>query len=388
MPIRYDRIERAQSLMREHGMVGLMIMNHDDYRFFFGEVRVQPRAILPAHGPPVLIAFASEEAELREALGNAPAKLATHVGEQISNVRKTFLEVLGGPPGGGCAGRDGPPRVGMQMWFHTPAFLVDLFRKVNPQVQLVPSDPVMDELRMVKEPEELEMMRTAQEIAAIGMDRARSLLRPGVSGHRVATETLYAMMDAGAEGTSTPLHVNIGSQSCWVHGMISDREIEEGDLVVIDLTPQFQGYCANLARTYVVGEPVDWQLRLLEAYRELHEETRRALRPGTEVGELDVLGKAICDRWGLGEYHLRGISHGIGLRFEETPASTILPAHRAVALRRDMTVTVGHTVLAIPGKGGVRFEDVFRVTEEGGEILHPYPLDWDPAVCGCSLRRS
>ena len=276
----------------------------------------------------------------------------------------------------------------MQMWFHTPAFLVDLFRKVNPQVQLVPSDPVMDELRMVKEPEELEMLRTAQEIAAIGMDRARSLLRPGVSGHRVATETLYAMMDAGAEGTSTPLHVNIGSQSCWVHGMISDRDIEEGDLVVIDLTPQFQGYCANLARTYVVGEPVDWQLRLLEAYRELHEETRRALRPGTEVGELDVLGKAICDRWGLGEYHLRGISHGIGLRFEETPASTILPAHRAVALRRDMTVTVGHTVLAIPGKGGVRFEDVFRVTEEGGEILHPYPLDWDPAVCGCSLRRS
>lgn len=382
MPIRYDRIERAQALMREHGMIGLMIMNHDDYRFFFGEVRVQPRAILPAHGPPVLIAFASEEAELRAALGDAPAKLATHVGEQISNVRKTFLEVLGGPPGAGCGQLSGPPKVGMQMWFHTPAFLVDLFRKVNPQVQLVPSDPVMDELRMVKEPEEIEYMRTAQEIAGIGMERARSLLRPGVSGHKIATEVLYAMMEAGAEGTSTPIHVNIGPQSCWVHGMISDRSVEEGDLVVIDLTPQFQGYCANLARTYVVGEPSDWQLRLLETYREMHETTRQALRPGTKVSHLDALGKEICERHDLGEYHLRGISHGIGLRFEETPASTILPAHRAVELREDMTVTVGHTVLAVPGYGGVRFEDVCRITEAGGEFLHPYPLGWTIGIEG------
>ena len=70
----------------------------------------------------------------------------------------------------------------MQLWFHTPAFLVDLFRKVNPQVELVSSDPVMDELRMVKEPDELELMKRAQAIAAIGMDRVRELLKPGATG--------------------------------------------------------------------------------------------------------------------------------------------------------------------------------------------------------------
>ncbi len=258
---------------------------------------------------------------------------------------------------------------------HTPAFLVDLFRKVNPQVDLVPSDPVMDELRMVKEPGELELMRRAQAIAAEGMDRARQLLAAGVTGHEIATEVLYAMMKAGAEGTSTPIHVNTGIRSCWTHGTVDKRPIEEGDLVVIDLTPQFEGYCANLARTYVVGEPNEVQSRLLETYRQICEATRPALKPGATVAALDAVGKEVCERNALAEYHLNGVSHGIGLRFEENPASTIIPAHRRTQLRENMTVTIGHTVLAIPGVGGVRLEDVYRVTPTGGEALHPYSTD-------------
>ena len=183
MEINGGRIARAQELMREHGMIGIMIMNHDDYRFFFGDVRVQPRAIIPASGPPVVIGFAAEEGELRKEIGDSPVKLFSHVGEQMSNVRKTFKALFGGSPPGMEHPATGKPKVGMQMWFHTPAFLVDMFRKVNPQIDLVSSDPVMDELRMVKEPEEVELMRRAQGIAAEGMDTAGGLLKPGVTGH-------------------------------------------------------------------------------------------------------------------------------------------------------------------------------------------------------------
>jgi Xaa-Pro dipeptidase len=374
MIINRDRLRRAQRLMTEQGMIGLMIMNHDDYRYFFGAPRTQPRAIIPAAGPPIFICFAAEEPELRREVGDQEVKVATHVGEQIANVRKTFHSLFGGPPPG-VAPPSGRPRVGMQLWFHTPAFLVDMFRKVNPQIELVSSDPVMDELRMVKEPAEIELMRQAQAIAARGMDRARELLRPGVSGHEIATEALYTMMQAGAEGTSTPIHINAGIRSCWVHGRVDKAPIEKGDLVVIDLTPQFEGYCANLARTFVVGEPDPMQQRLLDTYRDLHEVTRRELKPGVTVAQLDVLGQQVCAQRGLEAYRLNGISHGIGLRFEETPASTIIPAHRAIRLREQMTMTVGHTILAIPGVGGVRFEDVYLVTPEGGQVLHSYSMD-------------
>jgi Xaa-Pro aminopeptidase len=188
------------------------------------------------------------------------------------------------------------------------------------------------------------------------------------------------MMKAGASGTSTPMHINSGIRSCWIHGKVTHDEIREGDLVVVDLTPKFQGYCANLARTFVIGEPEEQQKKLIDTYLMLVSETRKIMKPGVSVGRLDRIGRNICEENGLEEYHLNGISHGIGLRFEETPASTILPQHRTVKMRENMTVTIGHTILAIPGYGGVRFEDIYQVTPDGGEILVDYPLDHEISI--------
>ncbi|MBN2149783.1 MAG: aminopeptidase P family protein [Anaerolineales bacterium] len=368
-----DRIKNAQALMREQGMVGIMIMNHDDYRYFFGRDWAQPRAIIPSQGPPIMISFAGEEPELRDYVGEAEVKLFTSVGEQISDVSRTFrglIETMGAPP------QDGKMKVGMQMWFDTPAFLVDLFRRAVSRLELVPSDPVMDALRSVKEPAEIEHMREAQRIARLGMDRAREMLRAGVTAHEVATEVLYTMMKAGADGTSTPLYVNFGVYTCMLHGGLSPEPLAEGDLATIDLTPQVEGYCANLARTFVLGQPDETQQKLFDTYSEMVEETRVMLKPGVAVKELDARGKEICTSRGLGDYHVNGISHGIGLRFEEIPASTIIPQHHNFRVKEGMTMTIGHTVLAIPGVGGLRNEDVYLVTPAGAEILHPYTCEF------------
>jgi Xaa-Pro aminopeptidase len=267
------------------------------------------------------------------------------------------------------------PKVGMQMWFHTPAFLVDLFRQVNPEVELVSSDPVMDPLRSIKDADELAAMTEAQRIAGVGMDRARALLRPGVSAHEVATEALYAMWRAGAEGTSTPIYVNFGVETCMLHGRISPAPLERGQLALVDLTPQVDGYCANLSRTFVLGQPDARQAELLAAYREIVAAVRAEMRPGVTTALLDERAKAAAARHGLAEYQVYGIGHGIGLRFEEPPAPTIIPPHKALPLAAGMTVTIGHPVLAIPGFGGARFEDVYRLTAGGPEPLFEYPID-------------
>jgi Xaa-Pro dipeptidase len=381
MSIRVDRIKKAQQLMQEHGMAGIMIMNHDDYRYFFGRDWAQPRAIIPIQGPPILVSFAGEEPELREYVGDAKVELFTHVGEQISDVTQTFRELVQQMDD---FEEGKKPMVGMQMWFETPAFLVDMFRRVNPRLELVPSDPVMDALRSVKEPEEIELMREAQRIAALGMDRARDMLHPGVTARELATEALYNMMKAGAEKTSTPVYINFGVYTCMLHGGLSPQPLEEGVLVIIDLTPQVEGYCANLTRTFVMGKPDQMQQKQFDAYSEMIEETRAMMVPGITVRELDAKGQEICAAHGLGDYHVDGISHGIGLRFEETPASTIIKQHRNVRLEEGMTMTIGHTVLAIPGVGGFRNEDVYRVTTDGAEILCPYPYDFVVGMNGQS----
>ena len=371
--VRFDSIELAQALMREQGVAAIVVMNHDDYRWFFGIDRAQPRAIIPATGTSALIAFTAEEEELRTLLGGPEIMIWGSVGGQINDVvthlRAIAAEVTAAAPA--------PPthlRVAMQQWFETPAFLVDMFRRVNPGVELVSSDPIMDPLRAVKEPAEIATMTAAQQVAGIGMDRARTLLRDGATAHEVATEAIYAMMRAGAQRTSTPIYVNVGRETCMLHGWQSPRPMRTGDLVVIDLTPVVDGYCANLARTFVLGEPDARQRSLLDAYEALIPAVRDAMRPGATVAQLDACAAAVLRERGLAEYHVNGIGHGLGLRFEETPASTIIPPHRNVPLQEGMTVTIGHPILAIPGFGGVRHEDVYRVTPRGGEILVPYPI--------------
>jgi Xaa-Pro aminopeptidase len=385
--------------MREEGLVAIVIVNHDDYRYLFGTDRVQPRAIIPVEGPPTIIAFTGEEPEIRASLAEASAEASAEAADASAEA-VDGAAADGGPHGGdvlvfGSVGgqihevvgllrelvervgvpESGPPKVGMQMWFETPAFLVELFRKVNPGVEVVSSDPVMDPLRMVKDEGELAAMAEAQRVAGIGMDRARELLRPGVTAHEIATEVTYAMMRAGAERTSTPIYVTFGIETCMLHGRLSPRPLQAGELAVIDLTPQVEGYCANLARTFVLGRPDDRQRALLEAYGDVIPAVRDAMRPGTTVAQLDGVVGAVLERHGLGAHHVHGIGHGLGLRFEETPASTIIPPHRNVPLREDMAMTIGHTVLAIPGFGGVRHEDVYRVTPEGAAALRPYPIE-------------
>jgi Xaa-Pro aminopeptidase len=384
MHVRHDRIARVQARMREHGLVAIMVMNHDDYRWLFGADRTQPRAIIPFDGPPIVIVFAAEEPEIRSALAadreargaagaDAGREIAVFgsVGGQIHEVTGILREIAAraGTPEGVL------PKVGMQQWFETPAFLVDLFRRVNPGIDLVSSDPVMDPLRMVKDDGELALMREAQRVAGIGMDRARELLRPGVTAHEIATEALYAMLRAGAERTSTPIYVNFGIETCMLHGRRSPKPLEAGELAIIDLTPMVEGYCANLARTFVLGEPDARQAELLAAYAEVVEGARLAMRPGATIADLDAEAQRACEAHGLGAYHVNGIGHGIGLRFEEVPASTIIPPHRNVPLVEGMTVTIGHTVLAIPGFGGARSEDVYLVTPRGGDAIAPYPVN-------------
>jgi Xaa-Pro aminopeptidase len=378
--IRFDRIARLQENMRRQGLVAIVVLNHDDFRYLFGEDRAQPRAIVPFDGAPEIIVFTGEEPDVLTALRSAGVegrvRVFRSVGGQINDVVGRIRELAdAGKAAGLPPGPSGRPKVGLQMWFGTPAFMVDLFRQVNPEVEVVPSDPALDPLRAVKEDAELRLMAEAQHIAGVGMDRARAMLRPGVTGREVATEALYAMMKAGAEGTSTPIHVNLGPDTCMLHGRLSTRPLESGQMAIVDLTPQVEGYCANLARTFVMGPPDERQSELIATYREIVATGRAAMAPGATVATLDAAAKAVCERHGLADLQVYGLGHGIGLRFEERPAPTIIPPHKSIPLEEGMTVTIGHTVLAIPGFGGVRFEDVYRVGSAGATPLAEYPID-------------
>ncbi len=365
--LRPERIRAAQQRMRQAGIDAYMILTHDDYIYFFGEDRFQPRAILPAQGPPIVIAFRGEEEEIKATLGLSKVRVFGTVGQQIKDVVESMREMFAAKPN---------PVVGVQMWFATPAFLLTMFQKANPKLQVVDIAPVMDELRMVKDPEEIGLMSKAGAIAATGMEAAVRTLRPGVTENEVAAEAEYAMRKAGGSGTATPIFVNSGVRSAWLHGCATDRKIQEGDLVVVDLVPVYRGYCANLCRTFVMGAPSETQKKLFATYKSAQQAGIAALQIGARMTDIDAAARAAFQAAGYDDFFVPGISHSIGLSFEEAPAPTIRPQHAAFPLRENMTVTVGHSVLSVPGVGGVRLEDTFHVTSNQPRPLTSFPAEF------------
>lgn len=361
--IRKDRISKVQARMRQQGIDAYMILTHDDYIYLLGEDRYQPRAIIPAQGDPIIITFRGEEEEVRQNFALQDVKVFATVGQQIKDVVESMRGLFQ------KSGSEGKMTVGVQMGFFTPAFLLNMFQKANPQVQVVNIGPVMDELRMVKDTAEIELMKKAAHIADVGMETARRILRPGISENEVGAEIEYAMRKAGGHGVSVPVFVNSGVRSGWLHGMASDKIIEEGDLVVIDVVPKYNGYHSNLCRTFVVGEPTEAQKHLYETYRQAQEAVIEQVKPGMKNKALDDIAKAIYEANGLGEHFVFGFSHSIGLMFEETPAPTIHPMDGNVELNTNMTITAGHSVLSVPGIGGIRIEDTLHLTEQGAISL-------------------
>lgn len=366
--IHKGRLQHAQELMRQNGIDAYLILTHDDYIYFFGEDRYQPRAVIPAAGIPIIITFRGEEDEITENLGAQDVRVFGTVGQQIREVVDLMRQLKGDKPA---------LTLGVQMWFSTPAFLLNVFQKANPQVSVVDIAPVMDGLRMIKDNDEVALMRRAGEIAAIGMKVAAGVIRPGVTENEVAAEAEYAMRKAGGHGTATPVYVNSGIRSGWLHGTATDKRIQEGDLIVLDLVPRYQGYCANLCRTFVAGTPTARQRELFDVYKRAQAAGIKALRPGMRMRDIDNAAKAVFDAAGYGNLYVFGISHSIGLGFEESPAPTIHLTDSTMPVLEGMTLTAGHSVLSVPGIGGVRIEDTFQITADGPVALTVYPTEME-----------
>lgn len=354
--IRSDRIGSAQRAMREHDIDAYLVLTHDDYVYFFGEDRFQPRAIVPASGDPIIVCFAGEELELKQSIGVSNVRVFASVGQQIKDVVGVMHELCGGKQN---------ITVGVQMGFFTPAFLLNMFQRANPQVKVTDISSVMDPLRLVKDGEEHELIAQAARIAEAGMSAAARVLKAGVTENEAGAEIEYAMRKAGGHGTATPVYVNSGVRSCWLHGTVTDKRIEGGDLVVIDLVPRYKGYCANLCRTFVLGDATEEQRKMHDTYRKAQEAAAAVMTPGVKMKQVDEAARAVFEESGFGQYYIYGISHGIGLMFEETPMPTIHPAHINHELVSGMVITCGHSVLSVPGKGGVRIEDTYLLTASG-----------------------
>lgn len=233
--------------------------------------------------------------------------------------------------------------------------------------RLKESPPLLEAARMVKDADEMECLHAAVLLGAGLFDCARKAIRPGVRETEVAAEMEYAARRAGAEQMSFETIIASGERSALPHGRASSARIPEVGFVVCDFGVILAGYCSDMTRTLYVGRPSDDARTLYEVVREAQAGAIAAVRPGAMVGEVDDAARKLLKNHKLGRYFTHSTGHGVGLEIHEMPR---VAAGQDEVLRPGMVITIEPGVY-IPGKWGVRIEDMVVVTEQGCEVLTP-----------------
>lgn len=232
-------------------------------------------------------------------------------------------------------------------------------------VEMVPFSGLVEGLRAIKDPDELENIRAAAGIAVGVMQATVGFLEVGRSEKDVSDRVEALMKEMGAQGPSFEPIVLSGPRSALPHGKPSRQRMSKGDMVLIDIGARYNCYCSDLTRTVVMGSPGKREVDVLRVAVEAQAAGIDAIRPGVTGKEVDQAARNVIGRWGYADRFGHGLGHGLGLAVHENPR---LSPHAEQVLEAGMVVTVEPGIY-IPGWGGVRVEDMVLVTESGAEVL-------------------
>lgn len=233
--------------------------------------------------------------------------------------------------------------------------------------RLVATMGLVERLRMVKEPAEIEQIRAAVLLASGLFDHLLHVIKPGVKESDVAAELEHAARRDGAEGMSFETIVASGTRSALPHGRASSQPIQKNGLVILDFGVILAGYCSDMTRTVCVGAPSKRQAKLYRAVLDAQLAAIARVSPGRRVSEVDQAARSVLQKAGWGRYFTHSTGHGVGIEVHESPRVAKGQAER---LQPGMVITVEPGVY-LPGEGGVRIEDMVVVTESGCEVLTP-----------------
>jgi Xaa-Pro aminopeptidase len=256
--------------------------------------------------------------------------------------------------------------------FEDHQLTVKSFRKIEEKVgegvELVAAGEVVEGFREVKDQSELSAMAAAAELADGVYEHLRESGMVGRTELEVARELERELRARGAE-PAFPVIVASGAQSARPHAEPRDVEIPPDTLVVVDMGAKLDGYCSDCTRTFATGSLTDSALEVYELVRVAQERGLEATRAGTPRRDVDAAARQVIEAAGHGERFGHGLGHGVGLEVHEGPRLTKTAEGD---LRAGNTVTVEPGVY-LPGEFGVRIEDLVAVTDDGPEIMTPFP---------------
>ncbi|MGZ4126315.1 MAG: M24 family metallopeptidase [Actinomycetota bacterium] len=344
------RRDRVLGLVRELELDALLVTHLPNVRYLTGFTGSSGELVLGVGGAVLLIDGRYTEQASREAAGVE---------------RRTTLEDYVEPAIEVAAS------LGPRLGFERGAVSFDVWERLRAaageDLELVPTDGVVEMLREVKDDDERALIAAAQECADTAFDEVvlGGGLREGISERDLALALEVAMRVAGADALGFGSIVAFGENTAEPHHHPAGRALGRGDLVKMDFGAEVGGYRSDMTRTVAFGEPGDRMRELYGVVAAAQAAGVGAVADGAPASSVDAAARQVIERAGLGDAFSHSVGHGVGLEIHESP---IMRASCRTVLRAGAVVTVEPGVY-LPGVGGVRIEDMVEVTPEGRRII-------------------
>jgi Xaa-Pro aminopeptidase len=349
------RMERAAAQAADAGLTGVLVTPGPDLLYFTGyepiaiTERITMLAIHAARGPALIVPIL-ERPDAEGAPGSAAVSLADW--KDGSDPYAAATELL--DPAGRYAISD-------SAW----AMHVLGLQQALPESRYVSMTSTLPMLRAIKDEDELERLAAAGAAADESFEQIAGVQFAGRREDEIAADLAGFLREHGHSSVDFTV-VGSGSNGANPHHEMSERVIEDGDMVVLDFGGIKDGYGSDTTRTVHVGEPTDEEREVHELVRRAQQAGFEAVRPGVQCQEIDRAARKVIEDAGYGEYFIHRTGHGIGLTTHEPPYMVEGETH---ALEPGMCFSIEPGVY-LPGKFGVRIEDIVTVTPDGGRRLN------------------
>lgn len=354
------RINALRNKMAKQGLDAVWVLEPANRRYLSGFKAIDPQLTESAGS---LLITQDEAILITDSRYGTEAK-AEAPDFEVKVVKGEAAQVLGS-----CILETGAKRIGFEEDYVTYQLYKELVEKLDHGSKLFPIQGLIKDMRQIKDPYEIEALKASAEMISSIMGEIIGWLTPGLTEREVAWQIHTLAYRGGAEDLAFPPIVASGPNAALPHAIAGDKKISTDEPIVLDMGVKLNGYCSDISRTVFLSEPSAEFKKIYSVVREAQKEAFEVMRAGLMSDEVDGVARDVIKKRGYGEYFGHALGHGVGLATHEAPRIGPL---KPVRLEAGMIVTVEPGIY-LPGKGGVRLEEMVLIQETGVELLTKDP---------------
>jgi len=354
-----QRINKLQTSLRRRKIDGVLITEPRNRRYLSGYTaddhgirETSGILLIPARGTPYLL---TDSRFILQAKEEARGYIVELYSRGLLALLKKLLPELK------------IRRLGFESQYFLHSSVIKLEKMTGSiDVALVPLTDLIERMRLLKTEQEISLLKKSVLLNERVFQLVYNTIEPGMTEIEVALALELTMRELGAEGPSFDTIVAFGTNAAKPHAVPTDRILQSGDLVLIDMGLVLQGYCSDMTRTFIAGKPDKTFLERLRIVRKAQLAGIQAIRAGASCRAVDRAARTIIVNAGYGNFFGHGLGHGVGLAVHEDPS---LGPRSRKKLRAGMIVTIEPGIY-LPEWGGIRLENMAVVRDHGCEVLN------------------